>query len=185
MEDTIMNTQKLIKKLKRLNELTEDALCREWLHKLSDYEHKQFVEKANALKEEIASLEQEQDDKDKTAEEVLQEVYMEHASPVEFKNDKTAWKKIALIAMERYASQVDRKNRTTEQDDKDKTAEEILRRECNYPDNDIMEDSDDITVGEALEAMQEYASQEVRKSNIQLRDKMFELLDNFFKSLKP
>jgi len=62
MEDTIMNTQKLIKKLKRLNELTEDALCREWLHKLSDYEHKQFVEKSNALKEEIASLEQEQDE---------------------------------------------------------------------------------------------------------------------------
>jgi len=128
-----MNTQKLIKKLKRLNELTEDALCREWLHKLSDYEHKQFVEKANALKEEIASLEQES---------------------------------------------VDRKNRTTEQDDKDKTAEEILENAGFYvpDDNEYLK----AIKGMIVKAMQEYASREVKKAKDELIEKISDLINDAY-----
>lgn len=37
-------------------------------------------------------------------------------------------------------------------------AEEVLRKICNYSDNDKMGLSDDITAEEALDAMEEYAS---------------------------
>jgi hypothetical protein len=35
----------------------------------------------------------------RTNEEILEEAYIQHANPADFETDKTAWKRIALIAM--------------------------------------------------------------------------------------
>lgn len=40
-----------------------------------------------------------------TKEEILEEVYLKQGSPSEFEQDNTAWKKVALSAMERYKNE--------------------------------------------------------------------------------